>query len=177
VILPTPAKQKTIDELNDVFSRAKSCVLAHYHGISAENMASLRAHMRERAVDFRVIKNTLAQKAAKNTPLEVLENDFKGPVSLLVSFDDAVAPAKALSDFAKSGAAKSPEVVTGVVEGKQVSPAQLKALADLPSKEVLISQMLSVLNGPTTNFVGVFSSLLRKLVGTLDAVKDKKAQG
>lgn len=175
--MPTPAKQQTIDDLNDVFTRAKSAVLAHYHGISAENMTALRAHMRERSVDFRVIKNTLARKAAKNTPLEVLENDFKGPVSLLVSFDDAVAPAKALSEYAKSGAEKSPDVVAGIVEGKQVSPEEIKALADLPSKEVLLSQMLSVMNGPTTNFVGVFSALLRKLVGTLDAIKDKKAQG
>ncbi len=175
--MPTPAKQETIDELNDLFTRAKSALLAHYHGISAENMTALRAHMRERSVDFRVIKNTLAQKAAKNTPLEVLEKEFSGPVSLLVSFDDAVAPAKALSDYAKSGVEKSPDVVAGVVEGKQVSPEEVKALADLPSKDALISQMLSVMNGPTTNFVGVFSSLLRKLVGTLDAIKDKKAQG
>ena len=58
-----------------------------------------------------------------------------------------------------------------------MSPAEVKALADLPSKEVLLSQLLSVMNGPTTNFVGVFSALLRKLVGTLDAIKDKKAQG
>ena len=175
--MPTPAKQKAIEELNDVFSRAKSALLTHYHGISAEDMTALRTHMRERSVDFRVIKNTLAKKAAKNTPLELLDGDFKGPVSLLVSFDDAVAPAKALSEYAKSGAEKSPDVVAGIVEGKQVSPAEVKALADLPSKEVLLSQMLSVMNGPTTNFVGVFSSLLRKLVGTLDAIKDKKAQG
>ena len=175
--MPTPAKQQAIDELNDVFTRAKSALLAHYHGISAKDMTALRTHMRGRAVDFRVIKNTLARKAVKNTPLEVLENDFKGPVSLLVSFDDAVAPAKALSDYAKSGVEKSPDVVAGIVEGKQVSPAEVKALADLPSKEVLLSQLLSVMNGPTTNFVGVFSALLRKLVGTLDAIKDKKAQG
>ena len=175
--MPTPAKQQTIDELKDVFTRAKSALLAHYHGISAEDMTALRVHMRERGVDFRVIKNTLAQKATKDTPLEILGDKFKGPVSLLVSFEDAVAPAKALSDYAKSGVAKSPDVVAGMVEGKQVSPAEVAALAELPSKEVLLSQMLSVMNGPTTNFVGVFSSLLRKLVGTLDAIKDKKAQG
>ncbi len=175
--MPTPAKQQTIDELNDVFNRAKSTLLTHYHGISAADMAVLRTHMRERAVDFRVIKNTLARRAVKNTPLEILENEFKGPVSLLVSFDDAVAPAKALFEYARSGVEKSPEVVAGIVEGRQVSPAEVKALAELPSKEVLLSQLLSVMNGPTTNFVGVFSALLRKLVGTLDAIKDKKAQG
>ncbi len=175
--MPTPAKQQTIDELNDVFTRAKSAILAHYHGISAADMTALRTHMRERAVDFRVIKNTLAQKALKDTPLEVLKSEFKGPVALLVSFDDAVAPAKALSDYAKSGVEKSPEVVAGVVEGQQVTREEIKALADLPSKEVLLSQLLSVMNGPTTNFVGVFSALLRKLVGTLEAIKDQKAQG
>ncbi len=175
--MPTPAKQQTIDELNDVFTRAKSAILAHYHGISAADMTALRTHMRERAVDFQVIKNTLAQKALKDTPLEVLKSEFKGPVALLVSFDDAVAPAKALSDYAKSGVEKSPEVVAGVVEGQQVTREEIKALADLPSKEVLLSQLLSVMNGPTTNFVGVFSALLRKLVGTLEAIKDQKAQG
>ncbi|MCH7651241.1 MAG: 50S ribosomal protein L10 [Nitrospinae bacterium] len=175
--MPTSAKQQTIDELNDVFTRAKSAILAHYHGISAADMTILRTHMRERAVDFRVIKNTLAKKAMKDTPLELLESEFKGPVSLLVSFDDAVAPAKALADYARSGVKKSPDVVAGVVEGQQVTLEEIQALADLPSKEVLLSQLLSVMNGPTTNFVGVFSALLRKLVGTLDAIKDQKAQG
>ncbi len=175
--MPTSAKQQTIDELNDVFTRAKSAILAHYHGISAADMTVLRTHMRERAVDFRVIKNTLAKKAMKDTPLEVLESEFKGPVSLLVSFDDAVAPAKALADYARSGVKKSPDVVAGVVEGQQVTLEEIQALADLPSKEVLLSQLLSVMNGPTTNFVGVFRALLRKLVGTLDAIKDQKAQG
>ena len=175
--MPTSAKQQTIDELNDVFTRAKSAILAHYHGISAADMTVLRTHMRERAVDFRVIKNTLAKKAMKDTPLEVLESEFKGPVSLLVSFDDAVAPAKALADYARSGVKKSPDVVAGVVEGQQVTLEEIQALAELPSKEVLLSQLLSVMNGPTTNFVGVFSALLRKLVGTLDAIKDQKAQG
>ncbi len=175
--MPTSAKQQTIDELNDVFTRAKSAILAHYRGISAADMTVLRTHMRERAVDFRVIKNTLAKKAMKDTPLEVLESEFKGPVSLLVSFDDAVAPAKALADYARSGVKKSPDVVAGVVEGQQVTLEEIQTLADLPSKEVLLSQLLSVMNGPTTNFVGVFSALLRKLVGTLDAIKDQKAQG
>ncbi len=175
--MPTSAKQQTIDELNDVFTRAKSAILAHYHGISAADMTILRTHMRERAVDFRVIKNTLAKKAMKDTPLEVLESEFKGPVSLLVSFDDAVAPAKALADYARSGVKKSPDVMAGVVEGQQVTLEEIQTLADLPSKEVLLSQLLSVMNGPTTNFVGVFSALLRKLVGTLDAIKDQKAQG
>ncbi|MBT4899905.1 MAG: 50S ribosomal protein L10 [Nitrospina sp.] len=173
--MPNAEKIKTVEELNGVFLKAKSAVLANYQGIDAPELTQLRRHMRAQSVDFRVIKNTLARQAAKDTPFEMLDEQFKGPVSLVVSFEDPVAPAKALAEFAKSGATKSPTVLCGVVEGKMVSSEEVKALADLPSKEVLISTMLSVFNGPTTNFAGVFSSLLRKLVGTLDAVREKKA--
>ena len=155
--------------------KAKSAVLANYQGIEASEMTQLRKHMRVRAIDFRVIKNTLARQAAKNTPFEMLDEELSGPVSLVLSFEDAVAPAKALAEYSKTGAAKTPKVICGVIEGKKVSSEEVKALADLPSKQVLISQLLSTMNGPTTNFVGALSGLLRKLVGTLDAIKEKKA--
>jgi len=173
--VPNAEKIKKVEELNGVFLKAKSAVLANYQGIEAPELTQLRSHMRSRAIDFRVVKNTLAREAAKNTPFELLDKEFSGPVSLVISFDDVVAPAKALAEYARSGASKSPEVLCGVVEGKKVSPEQVKALADLPSKEVLISQLLATMNGPTTNFVGTLSAMLRKLVGTLEAIKDKKA--
>jgi large subunit ribosomal protein L10 len=170
-------KIEMVEELHGIFSRAKSAVVANYQGIDAEGITALRVYMRSRSVDFRVVKNTLARRAVKDTTLEVLGEDFKGPVSILVGFDDVVAPAKALADFVKSGVARSPEVICGVIEGKKVSPSEVQALAELPSREELISQMLSVFQGPTTNFAGVFSSLLRKLVGTIDAVREKKQTG
>ena len=170
-------KVEVVEELHGIFSRAKSAVVANYQGIDAEGITALRVHMRSRSVDFRVVKNTLARRAVKDTSLEVLGEDFKGPVSVLVGFEDVIAPAKALADFAKSGATKSPEIICGVVEGKKVSSEEVRALARLPSREELISQMLSVFQGPTTNFAGVFSSLLRKLAGTLDAIREKKETG
>ena len=170
-------KVELVEELHGVFSRAKSAVVANYQGIDAEGITALRVHMRSRSVDFRVVKNTLARRAVKGTSLEVLGDDFRGPISIVVGFEDAVAPAKALADFAKSDATKSPEVICGMVEGKKVSPGEVQALAELPSREELISQMLSVFQGPTTNFAGIFSSLLRKLVGTLSAIGDKKETG
>jgi large subunit ribosomal protein L10 len=172
--VPNAEKVKRVEELNGLFLKAKSAILADYQGIEAPELTLLRSHMRSRSVDFRVIKNTLARQASKNTPFELLDGEFKGPVSLVVSFDDAVAPARALAEFAKSGAPKSPRVICGVVEGRRVSSEQIKAIADLPSKEVLISQLLAVFNGPVTGFVGIFDGLLRKLVGTLDAVREKK---
>ena len=166
-----------VEELHGIFSRAKSAVVANYQGIDAGGITALRVHMRSRSVDFRVVKNTLARRAVKGTSLEVLGEDFQGPISIVVGFEDAVAPAKALADFAKSAVAKTPKVICGVVEGKKVSPGEVQALAELPSREELISQMLSVFQGPTTNFAGVFSSLLRKLIGTLDAIREKKEAG
>ena len=173
--VPNAEKIKVVEELNGMFQKAKSAVLADYQGIDALGLTRLRRHMRAQSVDFRVVKNTLARQAAKNTPFELLDEDFKGPVSMVVSFEDAVAPAKALAEFAKSGAPKSPKVLCGVVEGKKVSPDEVKALADLPPKEVLIAQLLATMNGPTTNFVGALNGLLRKFVGTLDAIREKKA--
>lgn len=173
--MATPEKEKAVEELNAIFSKAKSAVLANYQGINAPEMTGLRTYMRERSVVFKVIKNTLARQAAKNTPFEALDPNLKGPVSLVASYEDAIAPAKALADYAKTGSEKQPEVLCGVLEGEVIPPEKVKELAGLPSKEVLLSKMLATMQGPTTNFAGVFHSLLRKLVGTLDAVRDKKA--
>ena len=173
--MPNAEKIKKVEELNVLFMKAKSAVLANYQGIEAPELTALRSHMRGRSIDFRVIKNTLARQAAKNTPFELLGAEFSGPVSLAVSYEDAVAPAKALADYAKSGDKKTHKVICGVVEGEKVSSEEVKALSYLPSKEVLISQVLSAMNGPATSFVGALGVLLRKLVGTLDAIKEKKA--
>ena len=175
--MPNPAKDQEIQELSSLFAKAKSVVLTNYQGITAQELTQLRAHMHHRALDFRVVKNTLARRAARNTPFAVLDaGKIKGPISLVIGYGDIVAPAKALADYAKTDAKKKPEVICGVIEGKKISPEDVRALSDLPSKEVLISKMLSTFQGPTTNFVGVFSSLLRKLVGTLAAVQEKKGE-
>ncbi|MEE2986222.1 MAG: 50S ribosomal protein L10 [Nitrospinota bacterium] len=175
--MPTPAKEQSVAELNESFKKAKAAVLANYQGIDATAINTLRSHMRDRSLDFKVIKNKLARKAAKDTPFEILDSYFRGPISLVVSYDDSIAPAKALADYAKTGVKKSPEVICGLVEGKSLTPDEVKVLSELPPKVVLVAQMLGVFQGPTTNFVGVFNSLLRKLVGTLDAVREKKASG
>ena len=175
--MPTPLKKEEIDHLNQMFTTAKSAVMANYQGIKATEMTRLRRHLKDRKLEFQVIKNTLAQKAAKDTAFEVLQEDFKGPISLLVSFEDPVAPAKALDDFVKGGAEKSPQVLFGIVEGKPINPDQVKALASLPSKDQLISQMLSVMQGPTRNFVGALAGVTRNFVGVLSAIKDKKEGG
>ena len=163
--MATPEKEKAVEELNKIFSKAKSAVLADYQGISASEMTRLRTYMRDRAVLFKVIKNTLARQAAKNTPFAALDPNLKGPVSLVASYEDVIAPAKALADYAKTDAEKSPKILCGVLEGEIISPEKVEELASLPSKEVLLSKLLATMQGPTTNFAGVFHSLLRKQIG------------
>lgn len=174
--MATETKKQSIDSLNEKFSRATSAILARYQGITANEMNSLRSHLRERSLEILVVKNTLAKIAAKDTSFETLDSDFKGPVSVVVGYDDVIGPAKALADYSKTSPEKEPEVICGLVEGKKISPDEVRALADLPPKEVLVAQLLSTMQAPTTNFVGVFSSLLRQFVGVLDAIKEKKSK-
>ena len=175
--MPTEAKNEAIKGLNNKFIRAKAVVLADYQGITAPGLTQLRAHMREQSVDFLVIKNTLARRAAKNTPFEVLVSNFKGPVSLVVSYEDPIAPAKALAEYGKTKPKKEPEILCGLIEGRKISSEEVQKLSKLPPKEVLIAQLLSTMQAPTSNFVGMFQALLRKFVGTLEAIKEKKSNG
>lgn len=173
--MATDIKKQSIDSLNEKFSKAKSAVLARYQGITANDINQLRSHMRERSIEFLVVKNTLAKIAAKDTSFEMIDDDFKGPVSVLVGYDDPIGPAKALAEYSKTQPAKEPEVICGLIDGKKVSVEQVKAIASLPPKEVLVAQLLSTMQAPTSNFVGVFNSLLRQFVGVLDAIKEKKS--
>ncbi|MFQ5716484.1 MAG: 50S ribosomal protein L10 [Nitrospinales bacterium] len=175
--MPTAAKEETVKNLNQKFSKAKSAVLADYRGISAQELAALRRHMRDHAVDFFVTKNTLARRAAPNTPFEALTSSFNGSISILVSYEDVVAPAKALAEYAKTGPKKEPEIVCGLVESQKISAEEVKELSNLPPREVLVARLLATFQSPTTRFAGVFSGLLRKFVGTLDAIKEKKPDG
>ena len=170
-------KNDSIKELNKKFSNAKAAVLADYQRISAPGMTRLRAHMRGKSVDFLVIKNTLARLAAKNTPFELLDSNFKGPVSLIVSYEDPIAPAKALAEYGKTQPEKEPKILCGLVEGRKVTAEQVSALSKLPPKDVLIAQLLSTMQAPASNFVGLFNSLLRQFVATLEAIKEKKSNG
>lgn len=172
--MSTEIKKESVNSLNEKFSKATSAVLARYQGINANEMNRLRSHLRGRSLEILVVKNTLAKIAAKNTSFEVL--DFSGPVSVVVGYEDVIAPAKALADYSNTGPEKEPEIICGLVDGKKVSSVEVKALADLPPKEVLLAQLLSAVQAPTTGFAGVFSGLLRQFVGVLEAIKAKKSK-
>jgi len=174
--LKTRAKKAGIvSDLNERFARAKGAVLAEFSGLSVEEMTSLRVTLRKSDVDFKVLKNTLARQAAEGTPSASLASGLKGQVGVALGYDDPVALAKAVLDFAKSREDRF-RVRMGVIEGKPCDAAQLKAVASLPSREVLLGQMAGTFQAPVQKMAGLLMNTVTRFAYALEALKERKAQ-
>jgi len=167
-------KVAIISELNDSFSKSKFSVVADYRGLSVAQMQKIRIELRKVDSEIRVAKNTLLRRAVAETDSDVLSDDFTGTTAVVMAYDDPVGPAKALAKFADDH--DKFIIRSAVLEGEKLGPAELKALSKLPSKEVLLSQLLSVLNGVPTGLVQVLSGVPRTFVYGLQALKDQKEQ-
>ena len=165
-------KTQEIERLKESFSKAKSAILADYRGLTVSEMNEVRGKLREASVELRVTKNTLARIAIKGTDSEVLADSLKGPMAIAFSFDDPVAGAKALKSL--SDAHEDLELKAGLLGGKLLDVADIVALSKLPTKEILLGQLLSVLNGPMRGFVTVLSGNQRSLVQVLAAIGKEK---
>ena len=166
------SKKEMVAELAEKLATAKAAYLTDYRGINVDEANTLRGELLKTGVEYRVVKNTLLKLAIKGTEHECLDEHLNGPTSLTIVNDDPVASAKVLSDFAKK--VKAFELKCGVLEGKLLSVDEIKALADLPSREVLLAMMLGSINAPVSNFVGVLAAVNRSLVQVLAAVRDQK---
>ena len=165
-------KEKIVEALHEKFSRAKTVLLTDYRGLDMPAMTELRSQLREASVEYRVVKNSLMERAADGTDLALLKDHFSGPCAVALSYEDPVAPAKVLTKFAEGH--KALEVKAGVVAGQMIDPDGIKRLSKLPSEEELLGQLLSVFNGPVTGFVTVLGGVLRNFMGVLEAVKRQK---
>ncbi len=167
-------KASVVEQLNDKFSKAKLAVVTDYRGLSVPAFQEIRRSLRESNTEIRVAKNTLLRRAVKGTSFEAMEDHFQGTTAISVSYEDPVAPAKALTDFAKNN--PQLEIRGAVLDGKALTADDLLALAKLPSKEVLLAKLLSVMQAVPTNFVQVLNGVPSKMVYLVQALKDKKAQ-
>ena len=165
-------KAEKVTALHVKFGGAKAAILANYSGLNVQQMAELRSQLRAAIVELYVVKNTLARRAVEDTSFVPLADYFVGPTSVAFSQHDAVAMAKALTEYAK----KEPKlnVRVGFVEGQVLSPEQITALAELPPREILLGRMLASMQSPLAGLVGVLQGVLRQLVYVLQAVKDTK---
>ena len=164
-------KKEAIDELHEKFARAKTAIITGYSGINVEQITDLRAKLRKSHVEYRVVKNTLARKAVEGTGLEPLKDSFVGPVGIALGFDDVVAPAKVLFEFNKVQAKLVLKI--GVLDGKLLKQADIKALATLPSLNALRGKIAGLLQAPASRMVGVLAAPAGQLARVMKAKADK----
>jgi large subunit ribosomal protein L10 len=171
--LPQPEKVAAIEELKERIQDSQVVVMTRYVGINVEQVTRLRKGLREKGIRLKVYKNTLAKRALDELGLSGASAFMDGPTAWAFSKDAAAAP-KLLKDFAKE--VDKVAMLGGVLSGKVVTAKQLESLADLPSQEVLIGQVVGTIAAPLRNFMGVVSALPRNLVNVLDQIKKQKEE-
>jgi len=166
-------KEMIVAEIHDKAKKMSTAILADFQGLNVSQMTDLRNRLREQGVEIKVAKNTLLRIAAKDTELEKVKDFFLGPTALVFGYKDPIAPSKILVDYAKDQPAL--KIKAGIVEGKVLKKDEIEQLAELPSREVLIAQLLMLMKSPVTRFVNVLASPLRKTLLVFNMIKEKKA--
>ena len=167
-------KATLVSQLNGSFSRAKFSVVADYRGMKVSELQQIRRELKACDSEIRVAKNTLLKLAAAGTDSAVLTDDFSGTTAVVTAYSDPVGPAKVLTKFAEDN---DKFVIRAVaLEGEKIDRKRLDALSKLPSKEILLGQLLSVMNNVPTGLVQVLSGVPRTFVYGLQAIKDQKEQ-
>jgi large subunit ribosomal protein L10 len=160
-------KELAVSEVAEKLKNSKCTIVTDYRGLNVSQVTQLRKSLREAGVEFTVLKNSLTRRATANAELTELDQYLTGPTAIAFSTGDIVAPAKILTEFAKKNDKMS--VKAGVVEGRVVGNDQIKALAELPSREGLLSMLLSVLQAPVRNFALAVKAVAEKQDGGAQA--------
>lgn len=167
-----PEKAAKVAELKELLTSSKCAILVDFCGLTVAQDTVLRRKMREAGVNYSVVKNTLLRIAAEEAGIEGLEPVLEHNTAIAVAPEDPVAVAKIICEFAKEN--KALKVKIGVLDGKVISAEEIKALAALPPKEVLIAKMLGSMNAPISGFVNVLQGTIRNVVYALEAVRKQK---
>ena len=165
-------KQEVIKELSDKFGRAKTVIVTEFHKLDVATVTKLRKKLRDGGVEYKVLKNTLAKRAAKGTSVEVIADDFTGPVSAIIGYSDVVAPAKILTEFIKD--LETIKLRSAVVEGKKTDAAGIKALAKMPGLPELRAMLLGMINQPASKLVRTIAEPAGALARVLQARSEQK---
>jgi large subunit ribosomal protein L10 len=166
-------KEQVISDLGERVKGLKAVVLTNYRGLNVEQLNHLRQRLREEKISYHVVKNTLMKLASKGTDLEKLDNYFEGPTAVAISYGDPVLLAKILSEFVKTQ--PSLEIKVGLIQGRVASPEEVKALATMPSREVLFGQILGGIQGPASQLGAVLYNAIQQVLGILQGRADQLA--
>jgi large subunit ribosomal protein L10 len=165
-------KERIVEELQGALEGTKVAILSDYRGLNVGEMTVLRNQLRQASVNYRVVKNALIKLALKNTDLKPLIDQISGPTAVAFSYEDPISPAKILEQFGREQ--PKLEIKGGIVEGKLIDQAGVKRLAQIPSREVLLGWLVSVLGAGPTHLVTVLSFNLQKLLQLLNAIRLQK---
>ncbi len=165
-------KEQFVSDLHGRLEKAQGTFLVHYQGLKVEEINKLRNELRDIGAEFQVVKNRLLKLACEGTETELIKDDMQGPSAIALTYDDIIAPAKTLVDFAK--ASKKLEVKKGQVSGNVIDPEAIQQLASLPGRDVLLSQTLSAMQAVPAGFVRVLGGLMSQLLYVLKAIEEQK---
>jgi large subunit ribosomal protein L10 len=172
--LDRTTKEQLVAELHDKLQRASAAVLTDFQGLTVAEITGLRDALAAERVEYRVVKNTLMHLASRDTGAAVLDPFLKGTCAVAIGYDEPTVPAKILKNFIKTNAKL--KITAGALGQRLLSTAQVEALADLPSREVLLGKLLGTLNAVPTSLVTVLSGVPRAFVGVLAAIQREKEQ-
>ena len=165
-------KAATVADLTARLKASSTAVLADYRGMTVGQMRDLRTKLRGGGIEMVVVKNTLARRAAKAAGYEPLSAELIGPIAMLFAVDDVSAPARILNDYIRAN--RKMVIKAGLLEGQLIKADAVTELADLPSREILLSRLLGAMQAPLGNLASVLQAPLTKFARTLDAVRTQK---
>ncbi len=167
-------KEAFVDDMKGRLEKAQATFVVDYQGLDVEALNKLRGELRKVDAEFRVVKNRLLKLASQDTETGAMKEHFVGPCALAISYEDMVAPARVLVNQSKD--MKNLEIKAGQISGKVIDLEGVKRLAQLPSREVLLSQVLNAMQGVTTSFVRVLNGTAVKLLNVLKAIEEQKSE-
>ena len=170
--MPRPDKVEQVELLTQKLRGARVAILTDYRGLTVGQLQELRGRLRAQDVEYRVVKNTLARRAAVEAGHPDFQDMLKGPVAIAFGGEDVGAPSRLLAEFVRQTRVRL-DIVGGLVEGRLMGPEQVRQIADLPSREVLLAQLLGTLQSPVSQLVGAIQAPVQQLVGLLEAYQAK----
>ena len=168
-------KQEMVTALTSKLQRSPTVYVTDFTGLDVARITDLRRRLRAAGVEYVVVKNTLARRALADPRVSALEAHLAGPTALVLAGADPVSAAKVLTEFAREFA--KPAIRGGLVDGKAVTPDQVKRLASLPTRNELLAHLGGALQAPMAGFLGALHGVLLNMVGALEALRDQRSQG
>ncbi|MFY9613892.1 MAG: 50S ribosomal protein L10 [Candidatus Dormiibacterota bacterium] len=169
--MATPRKAEAVEEVSDKLKRAQSLVITDYRGLTVAQMQDLRRKLRGGNVEYMVVKNTLARRAADETGLEDLKAQLIGPVGMAIGYDEPIAAPKLVNEFIKQ--TRLLTIKSGMLGQQLLDADEVKRLAELPGRDALLGQLAGTLNHSVAQLATALNSVVQQLANGLDAYRQK----